>query len=727
MRFLKTFFRFCTITILCTTFTTVAWGGAVNKKSEKQDGITCSNLSISTCNSYNGCAVYYNSGAPKCDEAICNVVDGCKDRAGCAYYSLACRVVEAGKYSHEGTNDYYDCPAGYYCPDGTGYKYSNPCPAGTYRSSTGGESASSCTTCTGSGTYCPAGSTSPQACSAGYYCPNTTTRRPCPAGTYNSKTAQSSSSACITCPDGTFSESSERTTVCPQCPAGYYCPDTTTKYNCPLNSFCPEGSTEYSACYNNTNGKFPETTGTNKTSVSDCCKTIAAGKYYRTDTETIYNCESGYYCIGATVCYGSTTSYAGRSTCPADQVNGRTVYSAGKTQETGATQNTDCYVHCDRKEITGGYYDETNIYYSITQQARPPLPALYGYKACPYDDVLSFPTCYTGYSPNTEILKKCDANIYKISYNLNSGTSGGKQPATATYDSEFEVSNPTRSGYTFTGWKITGMNSGVTHTYGNSTTTGTTISSTLETKFKNLHSEQDATVTFAAQWQIITYTITYELNSGTNNSSNPSSYNVETATITLANPTRTGYTFGGWYTTSNFSGSAVTQIAKGSTGNKTFYAKWTANTYTVAYNANGGSGTMNDQSRTYNDGKKLTANTFTREGYTFAGWNTKSDGTGTSYANQATGNLTSTNGATVTLHAQWDMCQDNYYCSGDKETECPELFIYIKIDNDNIPATTINDCYLDPDLTLKDNFNLTEGIGLSTLNPQGAKIFYKGN
>ena len=73
------------------------------------------------------------------------------------------------------------------------------------------------------------------------------------------------------------------------------------------------------------------------------------------------------------------------------------------------------------------------------------------------------------------------------------------------------------------------------------------------------------------------YSITYTLNGGTNAASNPDNYNVE-STVTLADATKEGYAFGGWYETANFSGSAITVIAAGSTGNKTLYAKWTGGT-----------------------------------------------------------------------------------------------------------------------------------------------------
>jgi uncharacterized repeat protein (TIGR02543 family) len=74
----------------------------------------------------------------------------------------------------------------------------------------------------------------------------------------------------------------------------------------------------------------------------------------------------------------------------------------------------------------------------------------------------------------------------------------------------------------------------------------------------------------------VTYTITYELDGGDNFGGAPATYAASSAAITLGTPTKTGYTFGGWYTTGGFSGSAVTGIAAGSTGDKTFYAKWTA-------------------------------------------------------------------------------------------------------------------------------------------------------
>ena len=116
-------------------------------------------------------------------------------------------------------------------------------------------------------------------------------------------------------------------------------------------------------------------------------------------------------------------------------------------------------------------------------------------------------------------------------------------------------------------------------------------------------------------------------------------------------PTRTGYTFGGW---SNGSTTHQPEATVTITADTTFTAQWTANQYTVKFDANGGDGSISNQAFTYDVPQALTANTFTRTGYTFAGWNTAADGTGTAYADERqVSNLTAVSGGTVTLYAQW--------------------------------------------------------------------------
>lgn len=163
------------------------------------------------------------------------------------------------------------------------------------------------------------------------------------------------------------------------------------------------------------------------------------------------------------------------------------------------------------------------------------------------------------------------------------------------------------------------------------------------------------------------WTISYTMNGGTNNSSNPSSYNILRG-VTFAKPSRKGYTFNNW----TIDESVVTGINPGATemfssvsdlmsklssrdsGNKTVVANWTVNTYTIKYNGNGNTGGSTASStHTYDESKTLTANGFTKTGYAFRGWATSASGPVVYTNGQSVKNLTSTNGAVINLYAVW--------------------------------------------------------------------------
>lgn len=177
-------------------------------------------------------------------------------------------------------------------------------------------------------------------------------------------------------------------------------------------------------------------------------------------------------------------------------------------------------------------------------------------------------------------------------------------------------------------------------------------------------------VSLTAQATLNQYTITYDLAGGAlpDDAANPNSYTVESAAITLANPTKTGHAFAGWIGTGLDGASETVTIAQGSTGDRAYTAAWTANHYTVAFDANGGSGTMAPQAFTYDEAQVLAAASFTRAGHTFSGWNTAADGSGTSFADgTSVVNLSAENGASVTLYAQWT--EDAKYSLSGKVTE----------------------------------------------------------
>ena len=114
------------------------------------------------------------------------------------------------------------------------------------------------------------------------------------------------------------------------------------------------------------------------------------------------------------------------------------------------------------------------------------------------------------------------------------------------------MKNPTREGYIFSGW------------YTNANYTGNKITNTSALK---------ENVSLYAKWTKSTYNISYILNKGTNNSSNPKTYDIDTK-FTLKNPTRKGYSFSGWYTNSKYTGSKITNTSV-LKGNVSLYAKWT--------------------------------------------------------------------------------------------------------------------------------------------------------
>lgn len=110
-------------------------------------------------------------------------------------------------------------------------------------------------------------------------------------------------------------------------------------------------------------------------------------------------------------------------------------------------------------------------------------------------------------------------------------------------------------------------------------------------------------------------------------------------------PSKTGYTFAGWYETPEFSGNPVTDVPTGSTVNLTFYAAWTANTYTVTFDANGGS--VSQTSAVTVAGKLTSLPTPTYDGYDFLGWYTQKDG-----GDEVTTNTVFTKDTTIYAHWQ---------------------------------------------------------------------------
>ena len=150
-----------------------------------------------------------------------------------------------------------------------------------------------------------------------------------------------------------------------------------------------------------------------------------------------------------------------------------------------------------------------------------------------------------------------------------------------------------------------------------------------------------------------TYTVKYDANGGTGAPSNQTKKQGESLTISTAKPTKTGYTFTSWNTKKDGTGTKYDIGASYTTdADLTLYAQYKKNTvtYTVKYDANGGDNAPKEQTKT--KGKELVLSTTvpTKEGYKFVNWNTKKDGTGTSY----NAGSKYTTEASITLYAQYE-------------------------------------------------------------------------
>lgn len=235
---------------------------------------------------------------------------------------------------------------------------------------------------------------------------------------------------------------------------------------------------------------------------------------------------------------------------------------------------------------------------------------------------------------------------YTVQYSAGEGATGTVESATFTYDAENSLSyghGLSKTGYTFDGWYVSGQ-SGATYRPG--------------AIRHNFTSVKGATVTLVASWKANIYYVRYDANGGTGTMSNSTlTYDASNNTLKANTFTREGYTFFGWsiggtvYPAGNVAQGTDFSSVQGST--VVALAQWKANTYYINYVSGGGSGTMAMSEFTYDASDNvLKANTFTRTGYTFAGWeiNGKVEQAG---AVEQGVNFASTQGATVRATAQW--------------------------------------------------------------------------
>ena len=176
-----------------------------------------------------------------------------------------------------------------------------------------------------------------------------------------------------------------------------------------------------------------------------------------------------------------------------------------------------------------------------------------------------------------------------------------------------------------------------------------TGSSTLTNKQNTI--KPSGNVSYTANATANTYTVTFNANGGTTPTASKNvTYNSTYGT--LPTPSRTGYSFNGWYTATSGGTQKTSSSTYSTIGNSTLYAQWSPITYTITFNSNGGMGSMSNMLCSYDTEYNLTANTFTRKNYKFLGWATSASGD-VVYTDKAIIKNLNNATTTITLYAVW--------------------------------------------------------------------------
>lgn len=376
---------------------------------------------------------------------------------------------------------------------------------------------------------------------------------------------------------------------------------------------------------------------------------------------------------------------------------GNNLYNAewknGNTVSVGWNINDFCYMNGDiptRRgyRFTGWYLGSESVYNK------------YGI-AIKNSSLYSYDTDYHWrYDGNVTVKAGWNAINYKISYKVVTGA-GSIPSQTVHYGDSFTLADGnafTYTGHTFSHWYVRRSSDkkvfcydGNWHTTDGSDLYGSDVSNwypynnsglTFEMNNSWIRSDTDADEEFVfwGFWTADKYNIIYNLDGGTlNGKTNPDTYNIETPTFTLNNPTKTGYTFEGWTGTDIAGTSKIVTINQGSIGNRTYTATWTPIEYSIVYTKGYTNNAKDDVIQNgikYNKDVTLISNPFTGRSYTvkystptsdrdwdkvtapagfngtleFAHWNILSK---TYAAGTKLKNLTTKNGDKITATAQW--------------------------------------------------------------------------
>ena len=318
-------------------------------------------------------------------------------------------------------------------------------------------------------------------------------------------------------------------------------------------------------------------------------------------------------------------------------VNSYRVVFSGNGANGGTTMASQSFSCDESKNLTNNTFTRTG--YTFAGWATTST----GDKA--YDNGQAVQNLTTAQSGTVTLYAVWIPNTYFVSFNSGAG-SGSMNNQAHTYDAAQPLADNTfaRTGYSFSGWNAqadgTGPNYADKASVINLTVTGS--------------------VTLYAQWMADTYSLAFNSNNGVGSMNNQNFATGDSGTVSSNRFVKPGYTFNGWNTKADGTGTnyaadaSLMSLDNLATASPTLYAKWIANNYTVSFNANGGTGSMTDQSFAYDAPKNLTANSFARGSDTFLGWSTSVTAETATYANgQSVSNLSTIADGRVTLYAVW--------------------------------------------------------------------------
>lgn len=273
--------------------------------------------------------------------------------------------------------------------------------------------------------------------------------------------------------------------------------------------------------------------------------------YYDADPRDVYKYHTEEdiwdgYLPACTIDSGATSTSPG-TIASAKQTAAQPVISASvsgtsyKVKITSATSGAAIYYTTDGSEPNAAYSKGTRYTGAFT--------------VSPGKTVKAVAVCNKYADSSVSSRKLAKLTTYKITFKGNGGKgSMSKQSMAKGVSTAISKNKFSKKYYTFAGWKTKAKGKGKS--------------------YKNKQKiKLTKNITLYAQWKLTKYNITYKLNGGKNAKKNPSAYTYKTSTIKLKNPTRKGYVFKGWYLDKKFK-KKVTVINKGSSGNKTLYAKW---------------------------------------------------------------------------------------------------------------------------------------------------------